>query len=150
MRYLLDSDVVTDLYDKSAASHPRIAVRLASLDDADEVCISILTIYEFEYGLANAPDDKKEAVEKKIVEAQRDFEVVPLSVDGARRFGALKKALRDRRSLTQEGIKKHNIDLVIAATALVEGCALVSSDAVYEEFRESHPHLVLENWIEDR
>lgn len=32
MRYLLDSDVVTDLYDKSAINHPSIIARLASLD----------------------------------------------------------------------------------------------------------------------
>ncbi len=86
MRYLLDSDIVTDLYDKSAANHPKIAARLASLDDTDEVCISILTVYEFEYGLANAPDDKKEALGKKITEAQSDFEMLPLSGDGAKLF----------------------------------------------------------------
>ncbi len=147
MRYLLDSDAVTDLYDKSAPSHPTIATRLASLQDSDKVCISILTIYEFEYGLANAPADKLDTVRKKIVEAQNDFEVLTLSADGAKRFGGLKKALRDRRSLTKEGAKKHNIDLIIAATSLAEGCVLVSSDAVYKELRESHRHLVLENWI---
>ena len=146
MRYLLDSDVVTDLYDKSAANHPGIITRLASLDDADEVCISILTVYEFEYGLANAPADKKEAVGKKIIEAQDDFEVLPLSSDGAKRFGDLKKALRDHRSLTQEGAKKHNVDLMIAASALVAGCTLVSGDAVYRDLQTSHPDLRLQSW----
>ena len=147
MRYLLDSDIVTDLYDKSAANHPRIAGRLASLDDADEVCISILTVYEFEYGLANAPADKRDAIAQKVVDAQNDFEVLPLSSAGAKIFGALKKALRDRRALTHEGIKKHNIDLIIAATALAEGCSLVSGDAVYQEFLASHPDLTLDNWV---
>ncbi len=147
MRYLLDSDIVTDLYDKSAANHPSIIARLASLDDEDEVCISILTVYEFEYGLANAPADKKEAVGKKIIEAQNDFEVVPLSADGAKRFGNLKKALRDRRSLTQEGAKKHNIDLIIAATALAAECTLVSGDAIYRELQAGHPDLRLDSWV---
>ncbi len=147
MRYLLDSDIVTDLYDRSAANHPSIIARLASLDDADEVCISILTIYELEYGFANAPADKKEAVGQKIIEVQSDFEVAPLSADGAKRFGDLKKALRDRRSLTQESAKKHNIDLIIAATALAAGITLVSGDAVYRELQASHPDLRLESWV---
>ncbi len=147
MRYLLDSDIVTDLYDKSAVNHPRIISRLAALDDADEVCISILTVYEFEYGLANAPADKRDVIGKKVVEAQKDFEALPLSSAGAKFFGALKKALRDRRALTPEGIKKHNIDLIIAATALAEGCRLVSGDAVYKEFRTSHPDLTLDDWV---
>ena len=72
MRYLLDSDVVTDLYDKSATNHPKIATRLAAL---------------------------------------------------------------------------HNIDLIIAATALATGCTLVSGDALYREFQASHPDLALENWV---
>ncbi len=143
MRYLLDSDIVTDLYDRLAANHPKIAGRLASLDDGDEVCISILTLYELEYGLANAPADKRDAIRKKIAEAQNDFAVLPLSSVGAKEFGALKKVLRDRRSLTQEGIKKHNIDLMIAAAAVAEGCSLVSGDTVYREFQASHPDLAL-------
>ncbi len=147
MRFLLDSDIVTDLYDKSAVNHPRIAGRLASLDDEDEVCVSILTVYEFEYGLANAPADKSDAISKKVLEAQADFDVLPLSSAGAKHFGSLKKALKDRRSLTQEGAKKHNIDLIIAATALAEGCRLVSGDAVYREFQTSHPDLALDDWV---
>jgi predicted nucleic acid-binding protein len=147
MRYLLDSDIVTDLYDKSAANHRKIAGRLAALDDTDEVCISILTVYEFEYGLANAPEDKRDAIGKKVAEAQNDFEVLPLSSAGAKSFGMLKRALKDRRALTHEGAKKHNIDLIIAATALAEGCTLVSADAVYREFQTTHPDLTLEDWV---
>ncbi len=147
MKYLLDSDIVTDLYDKSAANHPSIITRLAALDDSDEVCISILTLFEFEYGLANAPADRKLALANKIIEAQSDFDVLPLSGDGAKCFGILKKALRDRRSLTSEGVKKHNIDLIIAATALVTGCTLVSGDAIYRELQASDPDLRLGHWV---
>lgn len=93
------------------------------------------------------PADKQEALGKKIIEAQCDFEVLPLSSDGAKRFGELKKTLRDRRSLTQEGAKKHNIDLMIAATALAVGCTLVSGDAAYRELQASHPDLNLEGWV---
>ena len=146
MRYLLDSDVISDFYDKSVSSHPAIAARLGSLEDSDEVYISILTLYELEYGLANAPADKQETIRKKIVETQNDFTVLPLSAEGAERFGALKKALRDRRSLTKRGAKSHNIDLIIAATAVVEECVLVSGDSIYQELRKSHPELLLEIW----
>ncbi len=146
MKYLLDSDIVTDLYDKSAANHPSIITRLAALDDSDEVYISILTLFEFEYGLANAPADRKLALANKIIEAQSDFDVLPLSGDGAKCFGVLKKALRDRRSLSPEGVKKHNIDLIIASTALVTGCTLVSGDAIYRELQASDPDLRLGRW----
>ncbi len=84
---------------------------------------------------------------QKIIEVQSDFEVAPLSADGEKRFGDLKKALRDRRSLTQESAKKHNIDLIIAATALAAGITLVSGDAVYRELQASHPDLRLESWV---
>lgn len=147
MRYLLDSDIVSDLYDKSADDHEKISTRLGSVEDSDDVCISILTLYELEYGLANAPEEKQDVVAAKIAEAQRDFGVLPLSVAGAQHFGALKKSLKDHRSLTQAGIKKHNIDLMIAATALAENCTLVSADAVYADLRKSHAELQVEDWV---
>jgi predicted nucleic acid-binding protein len=55
MKYLVDSDALSDLYDSGSSGHPAMTARLASLSDSDEVFISILAIYELEYGFARAP-----------------------------------------------------------------------------------------------
>ena len=46
MKYLLDSNIISDFYDKFSSGHSKISKRLGSLTDADRVYISILTLYE--------------------------------------------------------------------------------------------------------
>lgn len=59
MNYLLDSNTVSDLYNRSSPQHNVIFERFSTLTDVDNVYVSVLTLYEMEYGYANAPDDKK-------------------------------------------------------------------------------------------
>ncbi len=147
MKYLLDSNIVSDFYDKFSAGYPNISQKLSSLVDTDSVYISILTLYELEYGWANAPDEKKAVIKQKITEVQQDFEILPLSPRGAQLFGILKKAIKDSRSLTKENIKKYNIDVMMAATAISENCILVSADTVYKEIQRLNTELKLKNWV---
>jgi len=63
MRYLLDSDSLSDLYEPSSPGHRSIARRFTTLADSDLVFVSILAIYELEYGYANAPDERKPVIE---------------------------------------------------------------------------------------
>ena len=146
-KYLFDSDSISDLYDQSSKGHLKIFEKLSSLKDTDDVYISILTLYEFEYGYANAPDEKKIAVRKKIEDTQKDFEVLPLLSEGSKLFGVLKKAIKDSRKLNKESVKKHNIDIMLAATAMVENCILVSADSIYVEIQRLNSKLILENWF---
>jgi len=46
MNYLLDSNTVSELYDKFSAGYPKISQKLGYLTDDDQVYISILTLYE--------------------------------------------------------------------------------------------------------
>jgi predicted nucleic acid-binding protein len=78
MRYLLDSNIISDFYDKFSTGHSQICTELSSLKDTDRVCLSVLTLYELEYGHANAPEEKKGILRQKLTETQQDFEVLPL------------------------------------------------------------------------
>jgi len=146
-RYLLDSNTVSDFYDKSAAGHSRIANKLLSLQNGESAYLSILTLYELEYGFANAPVEKKAVVRQKLTEAQKDFDILPLSKPGATLFGILQKQLKEERKLSKENIKKHSIDMMIAATAITNHCILVSADAIYIELQQFNVGLQLENWL---
>ena len=59
MRFLLDSDSLSDLFNTSAPSYEAILRRLSALEDSDRVLTSILAVYELEYGHANAPTERK-------------------------------------------------------------------------------------------
>lgn len=146
MNYLLDSNTISDFYDKDSINYPKILTKIATLKSRDKVAISILTLYELEYGLANAPENRKPVIEQKIVEAEQDFFILPLSKQGAKIFGNFKKLIRENRILNKENIKKHNIDLMIAATAIVENYSLVSADSIYAEISGFDDRLKLEDW----
>lgn len=149
MRYLLDTNVVSKLFDKSAEGHLQIRERLASLEEGDEVAVSILTLYELEYGLANAPEEQREVVKRKIDKVKTRFQTVPVVAAGAARFGKLKKALKGRRSLDQTRIHLHNVDLILAATCLADDWTLVSSDTIYSDIAAIEPDLRAEDWLSE-
>jgi hypothetical protein len=48
MRYLLDSDALSDLYEPEAPGHEGMTQQLASLESSDQVFISILALYELD------------------------------------------------------------------------------------------------------
>ncbi len=99
MKFLLDTNIITKFYDKSADGHIQIRETIANLNESDELAISVLTLYELGYGLANAPGDMKDIVLQKFDQVQEDFLLLPLPPEGALIFGSLKKALKEKRSL---------------------------------------------------
>lgn len=146
MTYLLDSNTISDLYDTNTAHHATVLAHFRALTDEEQVAISILSLYELEYGWANAPDEKKAAIRQMITEAQTDFIVHPLSASGATVFGTLKKRIKEVRSPSKENMKKFNVDLMLAATAMTMQCRLVSADNVYQELQRYQPSLQIEDW----
>jgi len=147
MRYLLDSDSLSDLYEPSSPGHRSIARRFTTLADSDLVFVSILAIYELEYGYANAPDERKPVIRQRISSLQSDFSILPLTPEAARVFGALKARFRKVRQLSKKGSKTHNVDLMVAATAIIEGCTLIGVDEIYQELQRLDPTLRIENWL---
>ncbi len=62
-------------------------------------------------------------------------------------FGKIKKSIKDLKGLNKENLKKHNIDLMLAASAISESCILVSADKIYQDIQQIYPNLQLENWV---
>ncbi|MCK5535281.1 MAG: hypothetical protein KAI79_00565 [Bacteroidales bacterium] len=54
-------------------------------------------------------------------------------------YGALKYGFQKSTGINRKAIKKHNIDIMIAATALDYDCILVAKDGIYND------HLALIN-----
>lgn len=147
MRYLLDSDSLSDLFEPSSPGHQSIARRFTALIDSDLVFVSILALYELEYGYANAPDERKPVIRQRISSLQSDFSILPLTPEAARLFGALKARFRNFRQLGKKSSKTHNVDLMMAATAITEGCILIAADSIYSDLQRLDPTLRIENWL---
>lgn len=94
MKYLLDSNTISDIYNLSSVNHPQVIKKILNLNTNDALFVSILTLYEFEYALSNSPKYKKIKIEATIQQIQQDFIVLPLSLTAAKKFGNLKNNLK--------------------------------------------------------
>ncbi len=147
MKYLLDSNTISELYDPESAQNDDLSGHVGALDEDDCLCISILSVYELEYGWANAPAKKQSDIRQVITDIQTDFTVLALSAQGAMVFGSLKKHIKDMRSPSKENMKKFNIDIMLASTAITHQLVMVSADAVYAELQRYDASFQVENWM---
>ncbi len=147
MKYLLDSDTLSELYETTAPGHQTISRRFSDLQGSTVLVVSIVALYELEYAYANAPPEMKPLLRQRIEAAQSSFEVLALTPAAATLFGKLKVDLRMARGLSERGSRVHNIDLMVAATAVTENCTLVSGDSLYVELQRLQPLLRVENWF---
>jgi predicted nucleic acid-binding protein len=146
MKYLFDTNIISDLYDTSTKQHLTIIERLNTLSDLDSLAISIVTLYELEYACANAPDDKKVIIRNDINHLKANFEVAPLSIVSAEMFGVLKKQFKDSRMISKENIKKHNIDIMLASCAICDNYTMVSADKIFPVLKQFYNGLYIEDW----
>ena len=64
-KYLFDSNIVSYLQDSEFPFYEAVSEKLELLNNDDEVMISILTLYEHQYGMSYADDRQlKERLEK--------------------------------------------------------------------------------------
>jgi len=146
MRYLLDSDILSDLYETTSPDHQDVGRRVAALEEDDELTVSVLALYELEYGYSNSSEDKKPSLRRRIQSVRDRFVIQGLSEEASGIFGRLKKALVESRGLSKKGSRYHNVDLMIAATAIAESCTLVGADSLFRDLQRLEPDLILQNW----
>ena len=140
--YLLDTNTISYLADHASGFHEPTKRRLQAIAEDSEIAISILTLYELTYGLQYDP------ARSRLVSIVREEEVgiIPLSEAGAEIFAALKHAYRRRTGAPERAIGRHNVDLILASTAIVEKAVLVSNDAIFKALAQLEPRLSVENW----
>ncbi|QTA92992.1 type II toxin-antitoxin system VapC family toxin [Desulfonema magnum] len=150
MKYLLDSDAVNVLYDDGRKKHHKaIHRKISLLRDEDMLQISVLVLYELEYSFFNAPADKKICIRNTIDSLLRDFDaVLPVEQVAAPVFGELKALLRKKKNLSRKEMRKHNIDIMLASTAIINSSVLVGADSIYGDIENLNPMFRSEDWFD--
>lgn len=156
-KYLLDTCSLISLKKNYAKGHAQHTARLASLNDDDEVCASILSIYELSAGANHAPNLQLENDTKQVIQSIRnEFAIlpVPMEEEATEIFGALKELYKDwespildKRKLGKKAINRQSIDLLIATTAIINQATLVSSDIMGSVINEFCSGFRSENWL---
>lgn len=130
MSFLIDTDIC------SAYLRSRREVEGRFLLHGGQLHISIVTVAELSTWVSrsNSPTRRREGFERLL----RVVEIVPLDMQVARRFGQIEAVLLDR------GQRGGELDLLIAATALVQGFHLVTHNT--KDFANI-PDLMLLDWL---
>ena len=149
MDYLLDSDIINIMYDdQRKEEHNIIHTRLSQLTDEDRLLTSVLVIYEMEYSYFNAPENKKTAIRNTINSIIDDFDaLLPINQSAAPIFGELKAKLKTKKNLSRKEMRKHNVDLMLASTAIDTSSVLVCNDDIYREISDLNENLIFQNWL---
>lgn len=146
MKYLLDTNIVSYSINRHSHFHKNVISRLSHLAEHDTVCISVLTLYESEYGALSVTEEHRERVIKAREIMLRLFDVIPVSEKGAGVFGRIKIAYRQKTGIFRKMLDQHNIDFILASSAIAEDAILVSNDKIFLSIKDIEPSLKLENW----
>jgi tRNA(fMet)-specific endonuclease VapC len=132
--YMLDTNTASFIL---KGKSPAARARLAALGADETACISIVSEFELEFGLAKKPSSSQ------LHHAVRWFlarmKVLPLGSREAQTHGQL----RVRQETA--GWPLESMDMLIAAHAIAAGAILVTGDKVFS----SVSGLALENWATD-
>ena len=108
--------------------------------------MSMVTLYELYYSVAAVEDKDESNRLKALIDSYiRYFSVLPLNQNGAEKFGTIKTAYRKHAGINQKALERHNIDFIIAGSALAENAVLVSNDNIFENLKVIVPELRQEN-----
>jgi predicted nucleic acid-binding protein len=148
MDYLLDSDIINFLYDdQRRPEHQKIHQELSKLSNDDRLLTSVLVIYELEYSFYNAPEDKTPAI-RNTNAIFNDFDaILPIVPSAAPIYEEIKANLKKDKNLSRKEMRKHNIDLMLASTAIDTSSVLVCGDKIYQYISKIHNDFVYENWL---
>ena len=131
MRYMLDTNIVA--YAKN--NRPEVVYERMSRFDPEDLCVSVITLAELEYGVFNSSNPERNQLALTLFLA--NIEVVPFNDDAAVECG------RIRADLKRKGTPIGANDLMIAAHAKSLGVTLVTNNT--REF-ERVEGLMLEDW----
>ena len=100
--------------------------------------ISILTLYELQYGIACVKDEPVKykrflAVQNSV---RRRFPTLPLSGKGAEIYGEIKALYRKDTGIKNKPMKQHNVDFILACTAVDHDLILVSNDNIFQKIKD--------------
>jgi predicted nucleic acid-binding protein len=146
--YILDTNIISALGAEEEEEGGVVSNKLYGLSDSDNVSVSILTLYEENYGLKNTNDEeRRERFQKNLDFVQQFFYVIPLDIKEMEIYADLKIAYKNHTGISKKDAKKNDIDLLIASTAIALDATLVSNDRIFKTLSEIDSRLKYENWL---
>jgi len=149
-KFLLDTNTVSALAQKYAEHHIAVALKASALDNNDELYISIVSLYEMEYGARHAKNSRTALEMRTAIEAVKNsFAILGLTTDSAKIFAELKERYQQATGIGKKALIKHNVDFIIAATAIENKAIIVSNDCkMFSTIQKFQSDFQWEDWTQ--
>ena len=147
--YILDTDIISYLWDRKSPYHQKIVNKLNSLNDDDIVGLSIISIYELTYGMDSFKDENLKATFQNaltMIKKDNDIFIYSLDVASADFFSEIKELYKSSTGINSKSAKKNDLDFMIASISMSQKATLVSNDKLFETL-SNYTNLKYENWI---
>lgn len=148
--YILDTDIISYLWDTQSLYHNKIIDKLNTLEDEDIVAISIISIYELTYGMNSFSDIKLKTIFSNALNSiknDRDIHIYSLDIESANFFSELKLQYKEQIGINSKSAKKNDLDFMIASIAISQDSVLVSNDKIFQLISNLNYKLKYENWL---
>ena len=147
-KYLLDTNIISYLEKENTPEFKKIITKLQELENEDILSISMLTLFEYQTSISLVDDTQiKEALVHKKSQLVKNYKVENLEFQQEVIFGELQRQYLDKTGGNIKGIKKHNIDFLIASQVIFKDMILVSNDNIFKTIAEIRDDFKYENWI---
>jgi predicted nucleic acid-binding protein len=147
-KYILDTNIASLLGSEENDENRLIFDKFYSLEDDDVVMVSVITLYEAYYGLKNSEDEEQqEEIRQNIEYIQKFFEIIPLDLKEMELYADLKVLYKKSTGINKKSMKKNDLDILIASTAMAENATLISYDGIFKKLSEIEPKFKWENWL---
>ena len=130
-RYLLDSNIISDLVSRS---YGRVAEHIAHVGE-DQVCTSIIVAAEVRYGAIRKGSPR---LSERVEDVLTRIPIIAWDTPADEVYGVI------RTDLERRGLPIGHLDCLIAAHALALGCTMVTANE--GEFSRV-PGITVENWL---
>ena len=137
--YMLDTNTVSYIL---KGKSPAARARLVNLEADELACVSIVTEFELEFGLAKNPNST--ALRQAVRWFLARMQVLPLGSNEARAYGQLRVKQEAAGRPLESPLE--NMDMLIAAHAIAVGAILVTADTVFSSVSGLAGR---ENWATD-
>ncbi len=132
MKYCLDTSIIVQLF----RGNPRITANINEAENAHELCITIISVYELYKGIHSA--SKKETHFQKLKEFLKRASILTIDENVCDKAGSLFANLRKENQVIEDA------DLLIAAIALNNDAVLVTANPAHFTRVKN---LQVENWL---
>lgn len=149
--YILDTNIISYLWDAKSPYHNKIVDKLNSLQDDDIVAISIISIYELTYGMDSFKNIELKSIFENALTAiknDQDIYIYSLDIESADYFSEVKLNYKNQTGISGRNAKKNDLDFMIASISMKQNAVLVSNDKIFETILKLNSHLKYENWLE--